>query len=215
MSKIKGALILTAVTLISGILLGSVYELTKEPIAQQEIAANAEAYRAVLPEAAEFQRDDFLSEKVNDAEPILESSGEELGNVVIEDALYAYDASGSRCGLIVKSTSRDGYGGNISLAVGIWENEDGTLTVSGIDFLEINETAGLGMRATEPEFKEQFQNKTTEGFELVKGEAVSDNQIAAVSGASYTSEAVTNAVNAALCFAKDAASMQQGGTDNE
>lgn len=208
MSKMKDALILTVITLIAGALLGGVYELTKEPIAQQEIAANAAAYQAVFPEASEFKMDDALTEKVSHAGSILESSEADLGNVVIEDALYAYDASGSFCGLVVKSTSGDGYGGDIRLVAGIRENADGTVTVTGINFLEINETAGLGMRATEPEFKEQFQNKTVESFELVKEGASSDNQIDALSGASYTSNAVTNAVNAALCFARESALRQ-------
>ena len=77
--------------------------------------------------------------------------------------------------------------------------ENGTQkVVSGIDFLEINETAGLGMKATEPAFKEQFQNKAVESFELTKDGAVEEYQVDALSGATRTSNAVTNAVNGAL-----------------
>ena len=37
MTKVRDVLILTAITLFSGFLLGGVYELTKDPIAQQQI----------------------------------------------------------------------------------------------------------------------------------------------------------------------------------
>ena len=64
MDKIKDALTLTLITLIAGVLLGGVYELTKEPIAQRKIEANAKAYQMVLPEAVEFRADESLSGKV-------------------------------------------------------------------------------------------------------------------------------------------------------
>ena len=41
---LKNTLILTAITVVSGLLLGFVYELTKEPIARQEELAKTEAY---------------------------------------------------------------------------------------------------------------------------------------------------------------------------
>ena len=48
---IKNTLILTAITLISGLLLGMVYEITKDPIAASQEKARQEAYKAVLKEA--------------------------------------------------------------------------------------------------------------------------------------------------------------------
>lgn len=201
MDKIKDALTLTLITLIAGILLGGVYELTKETIAQRQIEANANAYRAVLPEAAEFRMDVGLSGKVAVSESLLRQSGLSLEQVIIEEALYGYDESGALKGMIVEATSKDGYGGAIKLAVGIREN-GGQKVVSGIDFLEINETAGLGMKATEPAFKEQFQDKAVESFELTKDGAVEEYQVDALSGATRTSNAVTNAVNGALYFAR-------------
>ena len=202
MDKIKDALKLTLITLIAGILLGGVYELTKETIAQRQKEANANAYRAVLPEAAEFRMDEGLSGKVAVSESLLRQSGLSLDQVIIEEALYGYDESGALTGMIVEATSKDGYGGAIKLAVGIRES-GGQKVVSGIDFLEINETAGLGMKATEPAFKEQFQDKAVESFELTKDGAVEEYQVDALSGATRTSNAVTNAVNGALYFARE------------
>lgn len=208
MSKIKDALILAAIILIAGMVPAGVHELTKELIAQQQIEKNDESYKALFPEAASFKREDDLTERVAHAEELLHSSSLELGNVSVEEALYACDASGAVCGLIVKTVSKDGYGGDIRLVTGLKKGDSDAVTVTGIDFLEIHETAGLGMKATEPSFKEQFQNKMVESFELVKGGAAKENQIDALSGATYTSEAVTNAVNAAVCFALEAASGQ-------
>ncbi|MFQ6827505.1 MAG: hypothetical protein ACLRUZ_11755 [Faecalimonas sp.] len=37
-------------------------------------------------------------------------------------------------------------------------------TVTGIELLSISETAGLGMNAQEPEFKEQFQDVQYRSF---------------------------------------------------
>lgn len=45
---IKDTIILTLITLVSGGLLGLVYQVTKEPIAQQEELAKQEAYQAVF-----------------------------------------------------------------------------------------------------------------------------------------------------------------------
>ena len=50
-SIVRDTLILTVITLIAGLLLGLVYQITKEPIAQQEESAKTEAYKAVFAEA--------------------------------------------------------------------------------------------------------------------------------------------------------------------
>ena len=53
MNKIvKNAIILTLITLVSGVGLGFVYEITKEPIAQAQDAAKKEAWQEVFPEAS-------------------------------------------------------------------------------------------------------------------------------------------------------------------
>ena len=73
--------------------------------------------------------------------------------------------------------------------------------VNGISFTALNETPGMGMRAAEPAFKDQFNNKAVTSFILKKsGGSVADNEIDSISGASTTSGAVVNAVNAGLDF---------------
>ncbi len=197
MTKIKDALILFAITVIAGFLLGGVNEVTKDPIAEQEVLKMAKAYQAVSPQAESFEQPDTLLTSLGQAESILSNSSSDLGNVQIEDAVEALDASGNQVGYVIKSTSKDGYGGAITLAVGI--SADGMLT--GIDFLTINETAGLGMKATEDTFKNQFKDKNVEILKVTKNGASAEDEIDALSGATFTSNATTNAVNAALVFA--------------
>ena len=55
---------------------------------------------------------------------------------------------GETIGYVITSTDPNGYGGDIQVSVGI--QSDGT--VSGIAILSISETAGLGMKAAEPDF---------------------------------------------------------------
>ena len=71
-------------------------------------------------------------------------------------------------------------------------------TVKGIEMLKISETAGLGMKAKEDRFKDQFKNKNVAQFSYTKTGAASDFEIDAISGATITTKAVTNAVNTGL-----------------
>lgn len=191
---VKDAIILFVITLISGLCLGAVYEVTKEPIKQAQIAANKAAYKEVFPEAADFQPDDAMTEAAKACQEQL--AGLDYGNVLVDNALKAVDGSGNVMGYVVNSTSKDGYGGNVSVSVGI--QSDGT--VLGIAFLSLSETAGLGMNAQNPAFKDQFKGKTAESLSVTKSGSAGDSEIDALSGATITSEAVTNAVNAALYY---------------
>ena len=178
----KDAMILFAITLVSGACLGGVYEITKAPIAAAEMAAKAEAYKTVLPEAENT-----------------EISGLGYGNVTVDEAVSGKDASGAEVGYVVTSTSKDGYGGAITVSVGI--EADGT--VSGIEFLTLAETAGLGMNADKPEWKGQYAGKNVDLFTVTKNGASAENEINAISGATITSNAVTGAVNGAVYYVKN------------
>lgn len=52
---IKDACILFAITLVAGIVLGAVYNITKGPIAEQNEKAKQTAYREVLSDADSFE----------------------------------------------------------------------------------------------------------------------------------------------------------------
>ena len=189
----KDALILFAITLVAGACLGGAYEITKGPIEAAELAAKEEAFRTVLADADSFKLDDYSAalDKAN-----ADAAGLGLGNVQVDECATGTDASGSAMGYVVTATSGDGYGGNITVSVGV--TADGE--VKGIEFLTLAETAGLGMNADTPEWKGQFAGKTVESFSVTKSGASADNEIDAISGATITSNAVTGAVNAVLYF---------------
>ena len=189
----KDALILFAITLIAGACLGGVYEITKGPIEAAELAAKEDAFRTVLADADSFKLDDYSAalEKANADVPSLS-----FGNVLVDECATGVDSSGSPMGYVVTATYKDGYGGNITVSIGITTEGE----VKGVEFLTISETAGLGMNATQPEWKGQYAGKTVESFSVTKSGASADNEIDAIGGATITSNAVTGAVNAALYF---------------
>ena len=102
-------------------------------------------------------------------------------------------ADGETVGYVF-TTVQKGYGGDVTVMTGI--NADGV--VEGIEPLELSETAGLGMKATGEDFKNQFKGKSGE-IGVAKSNP-QDNEIQALTGATITSKAVTSAVNTALGY---------------
>ncbi len=126
---------------------------------------------------------------ITGADPDLLNQDGRYGNTYITCADAVLDASGTVVGYVVNVTNRDAYNPPMKLAVGV--NPDGT--TAGIVFLELNETPGKGSKADEPAFKEQFRDRDVDAFVL-------NDNIDAITGATVTSKAVVNAVNAALDF---------------
>lgn len=190
---IKDALALTLITLVAGVALGGVYEITKDPIARQEAQAKAEAYEQVFTDAAAFEEvkmDDTLIQTIRDQ---LDQEGYKAQS--IEEIMRAEDQSGEMLGYAFTVVTSEGYGGDIQFSMGI--QNDGTL--NGISILSIGETAGLGMNADTPAFKDQFVGKQVEQLQYTKKGATQDDEINAISGATVTTNAMTNGVNAGLC----------------
>ncbi len=200
---IKNTLILTVITVVSGLLLGIVYGITKEPIAAAQENTKQEAYRAVLSDASEFKElEDFDADS---AAALLEENG--YSSDEITEVVEGLDASGELTGYVVNVTSSEAYDGELELSVGI--ASDGT--VKGVEMLSISETAGLGMKADEAEFKDQFKDKKVEKFSYTKSGEEGDDKIDAISGATITTNAVTNAVDSALVYFQN----ELGGGVNE
>ena len=196
MNKIvKNTLILTAITVVAGLLLGVVYGVTKDPIAKAQEKAKQEAFRSVLSDAETFESDTEFD--ADAASALLKENGYTSDD--ISEVAEGKDASGETVGYVVNVTSHEGYGGDIDISVGI--REDGTVT--GIEMLSISETAGLGMKATEPSFYNQYVNKQADKF-VVSKDGGDGEQIDALSGTTITSRAVTGAVNAALGYYQNA-----------
>ncbi|MBO7530466.1 MAG: FMN-binding protein [Lachnospiraceae bacterium] len=70
-------------------------------------------------------------------------------------------------------------------------------TLKGVSILEISETAGLGMRA-ESVLVPQLRNLNVDHITFTKVGKQAENEIDAISGATVTTTAFVNAVNASL-----------------
>lgn len=148
--------------------------LTKDKIAEITAKQENEAKAAVLPSAESFS---------------------EEKTVTVDGTEYVYyegTSNGETVGAVIPVTTKS-YGGDLSLVVGI---DYGTGKVTGVKVTTINDTAGLGMKAKNDSFLNQYLNKS--GELGVNKNAPADNEIQAITGATITSKAVTGAVNTAF-----------------
>lgn len=188
---VHDALILTAFTLVLGFVLGLVYEITKAPIAEADAATAQAAYKEVFQDADSFEAYDGFDKEA--AASIMEENGY---NDEIKDVQTAKGSDDSVLGYVITVLAKDGSQANITFSVGI--AADGT--VNGYSITSIAETPGLGDKAKNEEFYSQFQGKQVEQFEVVKQAPASDSEIEAISGATITSRAMTNGVNASITY---------------
>ncbi|MCI5741172.1 MAG: RnfABCDGE type electron transport complex subunit G [Lachnospiraceae bacterium] len=193
---VKDAMILFAFTVVLGLLLGIVNEITKEPIAKVNYEIEQNAYREVFKDADSFEAVESFTAK--DAAKIIAKS--EYTADEITDVNAAKDKDGNILGYVINVTSHEGSQADISLSVGI--RMDGTL--NGYSITSISETPGLGMLVKEKPFYSQFENKAEESYNVVKSTPAADNEIESVTGATISSRAVTNAVNASLLYFRTA-----------
>ena len=199
MKIIKNTVVLTLITVVAAILLGFVYDITRDPIAQAEAEEKAEAYKSVYPEAVgirEMADDTELADAVANASSILAEAG--YTAVVVDEACIVVDGSSNVIGYIVTVTDKNAYDGSLQLTFGY--TKEGVVT--SMEFLSIHETSGLGLEADKPEFKEKFANKKVDAFVVTKSGAAADNEIDALSGATVTTDAVVEGINGGIVFAK-------------
>ena len=154
-------------------ILASVNNLTKEPIAQQAQQKAEQARAVVLPNAESFEQIPAELDGVSEVCKGLKN-GETVG--------YTFTASSN------------GYGGAVEVMVGI-DSKSGE--ISGVSILSQGETPGLGANAVKSEFTDQYKQKAQK-ITVIKNAAPKDGEIEALTGATITSRAVTNAVNSAV-----------------
>lgn len=173
---------LFAICAVAALALGFINQVTAPIIEERNIQANNESRQIVLSEAKEFKRlENNVFENI---------TGLEVG--IVSEVYEGVNESGT-IGYTIKTLPK-GYGGEMELIVGI--STDGLIT--GINIGSMSETPGLGSKAGDPQFKDQFNQKQATELKIVKGKSTSEDQIEAISGATITSTAVTNGVNAAI-----------------
>jgi len=196
-SMMKDAVILCMISLIAALALGFVNELTKDRIAFLEAQAKAEAYREVYPDAVgivDAENNEILADALEDAAAILAAGG--FSNVTIDEVCLVQDADMNHVGYVASVTLK-AYD-VMTLTFGY--TTDGTCT--GLAFLSIKETPGIGMKADEPDFKNQFAGNAASRFVSVKSGA-GEGEINAISGATFTTDGVIKGVNAGICFMEE------------
>lgn len=202
-NMLKDAGILFLITLISGLLLGLVYQVTKDPIAIQEENARQAARSEVFQDVDHFEDSEGFTEEA--AQAVLNDGG--FAQQSINEYAAAMDKDGSILGYVITVTTHEGYGGDIKFTIGV--REDGTL--NGMSILSISETPGLGMKAEEV-LKPQFEGKKADSYVYTKDGASAADEIDAITSATITTNAVTNGVNAGLYYFQ---TELKGGSGNE
>ena len=161
MSKIIPSVVLTIICIVSSILLVFAHDVTKENIDKQKEQKFSSSVEALFGKTdSTLVEGDFS----DDIEAI----------AVTPDGKTAIQVTA------------DGYSkGGINILVGIDENG----SISGIEFVSLGETPGLGSKVRDiPTFREQFYGKKD----------ASEVQLDAVSGATFSSRGMESAVKKAL-----------------
>ena len=162
---------LFVICLVATALLGLTNQVTAPIIEQLAIETEIKSRQVVFADAVSF----------GEAETLADGSS----------IVTALDESGNIIGHVVVNTAK-GYGGDISVMTGV--DADGKVT--GVNILSHAETAGLGAKAAEQDFRDRFIGLIS-GITVSKDKA-GENSIDAITGATITSRAVTEAVNAAI-----------------
>ena len=183
--QLPGWAVLLIITLAAGLALGGTNALTKDPIAQQALIKAENARKAALPDAETFEE-----------LPLSEGAA--------VDWVYAGLKDGSPVGYVAQKTV-NGFGGKVEVIAGVDAKAApetfsiGGITVGGSDF---SETAGLGARAKEPAFTNQFVGKIYPVSYIKAGGEATESTVDALTSATITTTAVVNGVNDIVKYVK-------------
>ena len=172
---IKPAVILFVICVAVSAALAGTNLLTADRIARAAAQKAEESRMVVLPEAEAFQASEDGTHYIG------------LSKEAPEGVVVGY----------VFETESKGYGGTVKVMTGI--NTEGNIT--GVIVLSHSETPGLGANAEKESFREQYKQpvaNNANGIQVVKFQAPNEGEIQAMTGATITSTAVTNAVNLAI-----------------
>jgi len=163
-SKVWMVVSLVIVCLVAALGLSQVYLVTRPQIEKQKADAVTQALSQVLPGAAEFEEKD-------------------------DGLWYGLAADGEKVGIVFRCDPR-GYAGPVETMVGV----DLSGKVTGIRIASpaegMKETPGLGLKARDDWFRNQFTGLTSDQVRLKKDGGTID----AISAATITSRAIADGV---------------------
>lgn len=180
---IKPTSALLAICLVVGLCLAGVNAVTKDVIADR------------ISQDAQNKRQEVLS----DAENFEKVSNWEQGNSTgLISEVYVGKTNGNIKGYVFKAVPK-GYGGIIDVTIGISVDAK----VTGVRIGDNKETPGLGTKAAQPAFYNQYMDKNIDlKLIVVKKKPSGDNEIEGISGATISSRAITDSINDAAEVAK-------------
>ena len=174
-------LILGLISLISALILALTNAITAGPIAEHKMAALQETFSAVMP-AASYEEVSFSSSAYSNVSSIY-AAKDENGNII---------------GYCV-TASQQGYAGPVAVTFGM--DPAGSVVATKVGDTDFQETTGIGAKALNPEFAEQFT-----GLNAAEG-----GSFEAISGATFTSKAILGDANGAFGAMADAVLGKAGG----
>ncbi|MDF1533885.1 MAG: RnfABCDGE type electron transport complex subunit G [Methanosarcinaceae archaeon] len=173
---------LVIISLVASALLGVTYVPTQKQLKINYELARQEALKEIMPDAANF-------EAVEGG--IINDEGDR------EIYYYrAFDASGNPAGYAF-FRQQAGAQGMIEVAGGVNANFE---MLTGMTVMGHSETPGLGAKIVTPEFKNQFVNIAIADLSL----SSAGGKIDSITGASISSQAVVDALNAKIEEVKEA-----------
>lgn len=180
MQKNENPIVLSLVLLITSVavalILAFTNSVTKDKIAENTKLEQDAAKIEVLAGATTFEDVDFKDE-----------------TGIVKSVYIGKNDAGELVGWCANVTP-SGYGGVIDTIVGFGKNGE----VTGVKIVSLSETPGLGAKATDEAFSGQFAGKKGDGnLSVIKSGKAGENEIVAISGATKTSSAVKDGVNAA------------------
>ncbi len=169
-------LVLFVICFLASTTLGFIYQVTKAPIEQTKLNKKLYAIKQVVPA--------FTNDPTVDMLVLPTGEG---------DSLEVYPAKNNDevVGYAVKTYTNKGFSGYIGLIVG-FKPDGGIINIS---VLEQKETPGLGTKMAEPQFKDQFNGKDPQNFQMVVKK--DGGQVDAITAATISSRAFCDAVQRA------------------
>jgi len=174
---------LFAITIIAGVSLGFINDITEQPIKDAKIAKKTNALKLVLP--------DFNNKIVESVKLV----NHELAKDSIE--IYPGFQDEKHVGTAIIGSSEKGYSGLVKIMVGFEPNG----TIKNIVVLEQKETPGLGTKMKDDKFLRQFRGKNPVDFDVKPTKDGGD--VDALTGATITTRAFGEATQMAYDVYKE------------
>jgi len=168
---------LFVITIVAGMSLGFVNEITLEPKAKAKLAKKVNGLKQVLPAFDNNPVDELKLIKSEKAKDSVE--------------MYPAFSEGEFVGAAVIGSSEKGFSGLVKIMVGFKPNGE----IQNIVVLEQKETPGLGTKMKDDKYIQQYRDKNPSEFDL---KATKDGgKIDALTGATITTRAFSEAAQMA------------------